>query len=338
MATTRRFAILLGGVFLVGLMAQSAVAQSSGTQKASSKAGEPRVERAQVRPAVSSGRDTDLDFSRTTLALAQADDGRYRDRDTQERETTTETEDRHGFGAERGEDEVAARQSIDAFMSLEDGQPSAPGILEVQIDAGWQTTSDEHDPFSIETELKYTPDGSDFLRNMQLALDVPVEMGLRGVEGNADIEIDWQQRWVKESGMMPSLATLVKVRVPSGYHSSGVDATLIGIIAKDVGPGTAYLNGTVKTANGTNVEDLRHFQWGAAAGYKWRINEQFALIGDYVINSSEEEGHGNVNLLELSGEYHVNEHVSIGPGIVIGLDDNEETPNFGAGVRVNVSF
>ncbi|MFQ5502852.1 MAG: hypothetical protein ACE5EQ_11230 [Phycisphaerae bacterium] len=263
---------------------------------------------------------------------------RYDGEDEPARKTTAETYGEHGFGRERGEDEVAARQSIDAFSLIEDGQPGSPGAFEIQFDLDWDTRSDEHDPITLETELKYTLDGSDFLRNMKLTLDVPVEMGLGGVDGNADLEFGWQQRWVSEEGMMPTLATLAVIRIPSGYHSSGLDGTLTGIVAKDVGPGTVYLNGFVKTANGDNVEDLRHFQWGAATGYKWRINEQFALIGDYVINSSEEKGHGSINLIEFSGEYHVNEHLTVGPGIFIGLDDNEETPNIGAGIRASISF
>lgn len=44
------------------------------------------------------------------------------------------------------------------------------------------------------------------------------------------------------------------------------------------------------------------------------------------------------NTLELSGEWHVNEHLTVGPGIVIGLDDNDETPDFGAGMRFMIAF
>ncbi|MBI5764816.1 MAG: hypothetical protein HZA51_14970 [Planctomycetes bacterium] len=137
---------------------------------------------------------------------------------------------------------------------------------------------------------------------------------------------------------MPTLATYAEVRLPTGYESSGLDGTLTGIVAKDIGPGTMYLNGFVTTANGNNVEDVRHFQWGFRTGYKWRLRDDFALIGDYFHQSSEEDSHANVNALELSSEWHVAEHLTIGPGILIGLDDNEETPNFGAGIRIMYSF
>lgn len=236
------------------------------------------------------------------------------------------------------EDPVSARQSVDSFCSLEDGQPGDPGSIELQVQTGWQTSSGEHDPFSLLNELQFNLDGSEFLRNTQLTLGVPVEMGLGGVDGNADLEFGWQQRWIKEDGNMPTIATLAQMRIPSGYHSSGVDGTLTGIIAKDLGPGTMYLNAFATTANGDNIEELRHFQWGFRGGYKWRISEEWAFIADYLNQSSEEEGHANTNALEMSGEWHVNEHLTIGPGIIIGLDDNEETPNFGAGMRMMISF
>lgn len=236
------------------------------------------------------------------------------------------------------EDAMTEEQSLDSYCSLEDGQPGEPGHFELKTDIGWQTKSGEHDPVLLTPELTYTFDGSEFLRNMELGLSVPMELGLGGEPGNGDVEIAWLQRWVREDGMMPTISTVAEIRVPSGYHSSGVDGTLTGVIAKNLGPGTMFLNGFIKTANGHNIDDLRHFQWGARAGYKWQVRDDLAFIVDYVNQSSEEEGNANSNLLELSSEWRVNEHLTIGPGIVIGLDDNEETPNLGAGVHVGWSF
>jgi hypothetical protein len=236
------------------------------------------------------------------------------------------------------EDAVSARQSVDAYNTLEDGQPGNPGSFELQLEAGWKTTSGEHDPVTWLTELQYNGEGNEFLENSQFILGVPVEMGLGGVDGNADATLGWQQRWIEDDGSMPTFATLAEIRFPTGYQSAGVDGTLTGIIAKDLGPGTTYFNAYARTANGNNIEDLRHFQWGFRVGYKWRINDTFAVIGDYAHQSSEARGHANSNTLELSSEWHINEYMTVGPGIVIGLDDNEETPNFGAGVRMMISF
>lgn len=249
-----------------------------------------------------------------------------------------ETESDDGSSRRLTEDDVAARQSVDAFNTLEDGQPGNPGTVELKLETGWLTTSGQHDNIEWLTELQINPDGGEFWRNSQFTIGVPVELGLGGVDGNADVLLGWQQRWVAEDGAMPTLATLTEVRLPTGYDSSGIDATITGVVAKDLGPGTAYANAFARTANGNNIEDLRHFQWGFRAGYKWRIQDDFALIGDYVHQTSEQTGVGDSNTLELSGEWHVNEHLTIGPGIVIGLDDNDETPDFGAGIRFMIGF
>ena len=236
------------------------------------------------------------------------------------------------------EDAVADRQSVDTFSSLEDGQPGPPGKIQVQFDLGWDTTSGKSDPILVQPQLQYTPDCDDFSRNTQFTLVVPVEVGNGGIDGNADVELGWQQRWISDDGSVPTVSTLLEVRLPSGYQSAGVDAKLTGIVVKDFGPGSLYLNAWAETANGDNLEDLRHFQWGFRTGYHWLINSEFALVADYAHQASEETGHGNINLLELGGEWHVADNLTIGPGISIGLDDNEETPNFGAGVRVVWAF
>lgn len=250
--------------------------------------------------------------------------------------------------AAEGEDRLTEHQSVDTFLSLEDGQPGSPGELEAELLWGWQAISthktkgplkgETENSYDLEAEIEYTLKGSDFLNNTQLILAAPLTLGEGRVDGNGDVTFGWQQRWIKDNGAMPTLSTLAEIRTPSGDQSSGVDGTLTGIAAKEMGPGTLFLNGFVKTANGNNIEDVRHFQWGVRAGYKWRLSEQLAIVGDYSYQSSIERGHGDVDVLEVGAEYHVSDHLTIGPGIQIGLDDNEETPDVGAGLLVKYSF
>lgn len=247
--------------------------------------------------------------------------------------------DKRASGPKRArEEDVAGRQSMDAFTSLEDGQPSAPGLLELQVDFGWSTTSDESDPGILDTQLKYTPDGSDFLRNMKLSVTVPLELGNARIDGNGDSEFAWQQRWIAEHGDMPTVATIFSVRAPTGDQSSGVDGTFVGIVAKDFGPGTFYFNGWLKSANGDNFEDRRDFQWGGRLAYLWRFAEGAALTIDYVNQTSEVRGESNINLLELGAQFEISDSLTVGPGVFVGLDGRDSTPNFGAGVRVTYGF
>ncbi len=237
-----------------------------------------------------------------------------------------------------GADAVAERQSMDSFTSLEDGQPGDPGALELQLDFGWSTSSDDSDTYTWDTQIKYTGEGSDFLKNMKLALTVPLEVGNAGIDGNGDLEIEWQQRWVAEQGNMPTIATLFTIRAPTGYHSDGIDATFTGVVAKDFGPGTFFLNGWVKSANGSHIEDRRDVQWGGRLAYLWRFDENASLTVNYVYETSEMDGESDMNLLELGAQFQINDNLTLGPGVFVGLDGKDATPDFGAGIRITYGF
>jgi hypothetical protein len=253
------------------------------------------------------------------------------------RNPQSETRDQELFWPK---DAVALRQEIDTFTSLEDGQPAGPGDWELQLQSGWGTWSDLHlhDPTLLEPAVKYTPHrygptGAAFLENMQLRMRMPFILGDGDVTRNGDLDFGWQQRWIKERGLVPTFSTLAEIRMPTRDGSSGADGTFTGILARSFGPGTAYANGWVRTANGNDIEDLRHFQWGLRGGYKLPLSDRAALLAVYSHSSSIQEGHANRNVLELGADFRTKHHLSFGPGIFFGLDDHAETPNFGAGFR-----
>jgi len=269
-----------------------------------------------------------------------------------ERSRTTEVVE------ESSEDEMTEKQSFDSYSQLEDGQPGQPGEIELELNTGWQTQSGESDPWLLTPEIEWTPK---CLPNTQFGVAVPLELLNGGVDGNGDLNVFWLQRWVQESPChwWPTFSTLNELRVPSGYHSEGVDWTLTGILAKEVGPGTAYVNAFLRSANGENNiesggnngafsdalfgtgdegEDRRHFQWGFRFGYKWRITDCFAVITDYIHQSNDLYGHHNQNIGEVSAEWKVTDKLSIGPGVLFTLDGQEENVNFGAGVKIHYSF
>ena len=66
--------------------------------------------------------------------------------------------------------------------------------------------------------------------------------------------------------------------------------------------------------------------------------EHTSLIADYVQQAARQVGHGNVNLLELAAEFRTKHHLAFGPGIMVGLDGNEETPRLAAGFRIVYLF
>ena len=259
-----------------------------------------------------------------------------------------------------GEDKMEDIQSFNTYTSLEDGQPGQRGELQINFFNGWETTSHEPDPWLMVMEVEYSPNcpGNWLLQNAKFTIDMPMTLGRGGVDGNGDVVLVWKQRLVEETDPngWPTISILNGLRVPTGYQSSGVDWTLQGVVAKEVGPGTAVLNLWLKSANGHNNtetatswwnqltltqdsgEGLRHFQWGFRVGYKWRVTDNVALVSDYVNQTSEETGEHNQNIGECSVEWRVSENLTIGPGIMFGLDGAPDTPNFGAGLLVHYSW
>ena len=61
-------------------------------------------------------------------------------------------------------------------------------------------------------------------------------------------------------------------------------------------------------------------------------------IPAYVHESSELRGDHNLNIGEVSAEWRVTDKLTIGPGIMFGLDGAEETPHFGAGVTLHYEW
>ncbi|HMU83808.1 MAG TPA: hypothetical protein PKX74_16255 [Leptospiraceae bacterium] len=67
-------------------------------------------------------------------------------------------------------DPIAEKQSVDAFSSLEDGQPSAPGEFEMVTTVSSQNSRKALNDSSVGGELRFTPQGGTFLTNMELGL------------------------------------------------------------------------------------------------------------------------------------------------------------------------
>lgn len=266
-------------------------------------------------------------------------------------------------------DPVALRQEIDTFSSLRDGQPAAPGDWELQLESGWlnyhggRANSVPLTPTVKYTPHRYTDSGYEFFEAMQLSLSMPLEMIRGDYDGSGDMVFGWQERWVAEHDGIPTLATLAEIRAPTGHDSHGTDGTLTGIVAKDVGPGTAYLNAWVRTANGNDQPagdacftaplpghdpsafglcgargDVRHLQWGGRLGYKLPVARRAALLIDYVHQTSQADGRGNINLLELGAEFRSQHRLSFGPGLLVGLDGRDQTPALAAGFRLIYLF
>ena len=167
-----------------------------------------------------------------------------------------------------------------------------------------------------------------------------------GLDGNVDTYIGVLWRIYEQttttcpqdgciSFPMPSVALSGTMRVPTGCGSSGVDAELRLILTTEHACGIrSHLNGFVETVNGDNDVNRRDFQWGVVLGADGPLCADGAVrwVADYMFRSSYQDDVDEMNILELGWEWKMADAHKLGMSMHAGLDDNDDTPNFGMGL------
>ena len=231
------------------------------------------------------------------------------------------------------------REVSDFFNIREANSSVIQGEWEFEVPFAWETSSNgKDDDFGLGASLKYGITNEVFL---ELEL-LPLNIGDGGDQGNGETALILFTQWVHESGDMPAFATWAEMRIPSGHDSSGVDGTLHFNLTKTLADKLrGHLEGYIMTANGTRgggSEDRRHFQWGIGPGIDYQCTEKTIGIINYINRSSEEYGAHNQNILEIGLAHELTEGQHLKAAVDIGLDGNDETPNFGGKVQWSIEF
>ena len=114
------------------------------------------------------------------------------------------------------------------------------------------------------------------------------------------------------------------------------------VYAKFIGPGSFYLNFGYREQFGTEITSdgdvWTKYLHSFRIGYNWVVKEdKLNIIVDYNNETNEfatqpgGEVHKSYNTFEASTEWVVSKHLTLGPGIEVGLDGRDETPIFGFG-------
>ncbi len=220
-------------------------------------------------------------------------------------------------------------QSVSAApVAIQDTSTASQRELEFEVTFDWSVRSGDHSFRNI-YELKYG-----LLPNLELGIEVPLTYGDGRVKGNGDVDLVGKYRIRKERDWVPSIAVGLEVRLPTGIDSTGVDAAITLILTKSFGRHRVHLNAEAKAAGGHNIEGVRRFQWAFGFGYDHPIWDSKTLfVADYYVESGEEKESGCSNIMELGVERELAKHHKLGLGLKVGLDDSEETPNVGLGVK-----
>jgi len=226
-------------------------------------------------------------------------------------------------------------QEVSDFFNIREANPQVgKGEWELEFTGAWATRSNHgDDEFGLEQSLKYGITDDIFV---ELEVTEP-SLGDGGDQGNGDLNLILFERVLRETDSLPAIGLQQEMRIPSGDGSSGVDGTFSLIFTKHLTDKVrAHLQGFIETANGSigaGDDDRRHFQWGVGPGFDYQIDDKTLALINYLNRSSEDYGHHNQNILELGATRFLDKIGSadqlIKLALDIGLDGQEETPNFG---------
>jgi hypothetical protein len=210
---------------------------------------------------------------------------------------------------------------------------------EFEVTFEWETNSEgDDDDFGPVFSLKYG-----ITDTLHAEIEVlPINLGDGGDQGNGDLALIVFKEWWKEAEILPAFATWAEMRIPSGEGASGVDGDLHFNLTKELLPNfRGHFEGFIETANGArggDEGDRRSFQWGVGPGFDYSFSDDTIAALNYLMRSSEEEGHHNQNILELGMAQRIAANQHLKCAVDVGLDGAEETPNFAAKVLWSIEW
>jgi len=253
----------------------------------------------------------------------------------QESEKTTVTTKETKVAPEKADFDL-----LGELWSMQDATPLPPGQVDLRFTTQWITANapanrgDSNDDFIFTPSLVWGA-----VEGVEAFLNVPIWMGDSGnipgqEDGQADTYAGFLWRFLEQEDSGSDWAVQASGRFPTGCNSNGIDGELRLIISNEYDSGIrSHLNGFVYTSNGDNVENNRHFQWGAVVGLDGDLNEDGTVrwVLDYINRSSTEYGHDNINLVDVGWQWKLADSQNLGMSFQVGVDHgNDEAPNFGA--------
>jgi len=233
---------------------------------------------------------------------------------------------------------VASGYDLLSNWNFDDSTPVTTGTVSLRLGYQYWTQSEEQSRGDRDDDHVINPQifwGA--AEGLEISVSVPVWVGDSGEtgdngEGNADTYLAFLWNFLPDQDGF-SMALKGAVRAPTGDNSNGVDGELRLILSHQCSESVrGHINAFAISANGDNDEDLRNFHWGAVFGLDGPLfgDESLRWVADYMHRSGEHFGSRNINMLELGTEWTIDASNRLASGIQIGLDDNEDTPNFGA--------
>jgi len=254
---------------------------------------------------------------------------------------------------------------------MNDAVPLDTCTVDLRLRTYWETSGfpanngDSDDDFLAEPALYwgFAEDWELWIRNQAWLGDAGNRTAFQ--DGNYDTWLGVMWRFADQNGFWPAMALQVEGRFPTGDGSSGMDGEVRLNMTNDYDSGIrSHVNVFAKCVDGNNSENVeldddnflevfeefgltpddsledRDTQYGLVLGLDGPLGDSGNLrwVADYMNRSSYFTGRSNMNVLELGLEWKMSDESKLAIGGRAGLDDEEDTLNFGFGATYSYTI
>lgn len=251
------------------------------------------------------------------------------------------------------QDNGSSTWDVEGPVSMRSADTQERGTIDLKIGFDYGTSSDgTDDDYGNSFELQWG-----LADNHEIRLMLPINFG-DGEDGNADLSFGWQWRLWEEQNALPAFAVYNELRIPSGYHSSGLDWELRGVMTWTLQPDSMRLhfNPFIRFMDGDNLESnlhgdgddhgfffdndhhsARHFAAGGIIGIDYRFSDTTVLNVDYVLDSGRMNGYSMQHSMEAGLDYDLGNGQSLTWATRWTLDGDSQGDNWGMTISYIIS-
>jgi hypothetical protein len=149
-----------------------------------------------------------------------------------------------------------------------------------------------------------------FLSSDPYSIDEPTRSG--------DLAVGALYNFNQETLWWPALATQVRLNVPTGVDSAGVDTEVTGIVTKSLGRTGIHANASYERVGGTEDEEREHLYevvLGTTYPLGAPMNTRLTLLADVFTRRSTLQGDDNVTGIEGGVRYQLTHRLVLDAGI-----------------------
>lgn len=198
-------------------------------------------------------------------------------------------------------------------IEIEDARPIERGEKALQLITRWERQRSGANLFVVEPQFQWG-----FAARSQVALTLHTLGGTADSTGNGDLRLQLMRQLHEETTLLPAFAAFLRLDVPTGHDSRGLDTTVRLAATKTLGaePDTHQLHvNVVWTRNAAPGVDERTQVRRLLVGYSTLLGERTALVGDLIREEERSRGAlGTIVELGLRRELSRETTLSLGVG------------------------